>query len=71
MFYRGNRYLEMNIKIMKFLTDGGADVNVGVKYHNNNTILTFVCKLEQNELVKILVEASSDINHENKYGCTH
>jgi len=56
---------------MKFLTDGGADVNVGVKYHNNNTILTFVCKLEQNELVKILVEASSDINHENKYGCTH
>ncbi len=67
--YSKKAYTNINLNIIQYLIDKGADVNY--YDHNGKSILMQATKVYNSfELVKLLVENGADVNHRDKYGNT-
>ena len=57
-----------NMEAIMKLIDGGADVNFA--NINNDSALIFACYFQNIDIVKLLIRAGANINHQNNYGYT-
>jgi len=61
-------HVKIGMKLVKYLVEFGADVNI---INNYGEIPLFgVCRNETKELLKYLIEQGAYINKENYYGLT-